>query len=68
MESLSEEDAESLIIATTQKIIEEFNDRQLTKASEEFTRLTKRASVTELSAEDEMRRKKLGELIRNNLK
>jgi len=68
IETLSEQEAASMMDAINLRIIEEFNGNQLTKATDELARLTKKATVTELSAEDENRRQKLAELIRNNLK
>ena len=68
IETLTEEEAAALIEATETKIIEEFNENQLTKAADELARLTKKAAISALPEEDENRRQKLAQLIRNNLK
>jgi len=49
-------------------LIHELIEKQLTKASIEFARLTKKAKDAPLSEDDEVRRQKLGDLIRTNLK
>jgi len=68
MEALTSDEAVNLINATNQKIIEEFNQRQLSIAEQELQRLTSKASVTALSEEEQSRREQLGQLIRDSLK
>ena len=68
IEALSNDEARDFMDSINQRIIEDYNEEQLTKATHELSRLTKRAAITELSPEDENRRQKLAELIRNNLK
>ena len=68
IESLSSEDALLLLNATNEKIIEEFNQQQLTKIGQELERLTQKAKLTELSDEEQSLRKQLSQLIRDILK
>lgn len=68
METLSDEEAVDLITANNRIIIEEFNAKQINKATTELDRLNSKSAITELSAEEQQRREQLIQLIRNNLK
>ena len=68
MESLTTEEATDLINATNAKIIDEYNQQQLTKAEQELQRLNNKAHAGELSQEEQSTREQLIQIIRDNLK
>ena len=67
IETMSQEEALELINATSEKIIDEFNQQQLTKAGQELQRLTEKSKLAELTAEEQSLREQLAQLIRDNL-
>lgn len=68
MESLSDDEALNLIVATNSKIIEEYNSSELTKATAELEQLTIRSSVTSLTETEQQRQTQLREFVRNSYK
>ncbi|MCL4128727.1 UNVERIFIED_CONTAM: hypothetical protein GTU68_054997 [Idotea baltica] len=68
MESLNDEEALALIHNNNSKIVEEYQQIELSQATAELAALTSRNSVTELSEEEQSRKQQLAQFIRDSYK
>jgi len=68
MEFLTEEEAITLINANNAKIVEQANELKLSHATSELAELSKKKTITELSADEEARLVQLKSLIRESYK
>lgn len=68
MESMSEEEAQTLIQANNTKIIEEYNAVELANATTELATLNTKQGIIELDADEQDRKAALSNFIRNSYK
>ncbi len=68
IESLTDEEALALIRNNNRKIVEEYQQIEISRATTELTALTSRNSVTELSEEEQLRKQQLTQFIRDSYK